>query len=518
MTRNKSKIKITSVIALVTLTLLFSISNSFAAITSSYVSYQVQPGDFLWLIGWKFEVSANSIMLANNLKTTTIYSGQILKIPSSTGFVREIPTSVKYIVKKGDTLYLIGQKFGVASAKIMEANKLNGTAINVSQELSVPLPPQKRYTVQSGDTLYLVAKKFGANVEGLQIVNKMNSVTLWVRQVLFVPDWGTATSQPTATNPTTTPVTTTTTTPVTDTSTTPTTGTTTTTPVPDTTTTPTTGNTTTPVTEPTQTPVTEPTQTPVTDTTDTSNNNTQPSADNTQSGGSSVSGTVSVPSLIPDLSQIDLSKPLPAIGQWGNIPQGVVLYHVVQGDTIWSVSQKYHTTMDAIIKTNHLHGEYLQINQTLFVPENSTQPATIQNPTGSQKDGFGELMDWEYASWIFDTDNMATITDLLTGKSFNIKRYGGSNHSDSEPLTAADTATMKDIYGGQWSWTPRAVLVTVGDKVLAASMAGMPHSYDSIPDNDFAGHFDLYFLNSRTHYDNTLVEGHQRMVLKAAGY
>lgn len=452
MTSIKGKTKFIIVTLLVTLTLLSSVSTTFAATTSSYISYQVQPGDFLWLIGWKFEVSANSIMLANNLNSTTIYPGQVLKIPSSTGFVRDIPNSVKYTVKKGDTLYLIGQKFGVTAAKIMEVNQLNGTAININQELNIPLPPQERYTVQSGDTLYLIAKKFGANIEGLQVVNKMNSATLWVRQVLFVP--APPSTQPTTDNPQ-----------------------------------PSTGST-----------------------------NSQPPVGNTQSGTTPVSDNGSVTTVIPDLNQIDFSKPLPAVGQWGSITQGVVLYHVLQGETIWSLSQKFHTTMDAIIKTNHLHVEYLQINQPVFIPQNSTQPVTIQNPTGSKKDGFGELMDWEYASWIFDTGNTAVVTDVATGKSFQIKRYGGSNHSDSEPMTAADTAIMKDIYGGQWNWTPRAVLVTVGSKVLAASMAGMPHSFDSIPDNDFAGHFDLYFLNSRTHYDNSLDEGHQRMVLKAAGY
>ncbi|MCL4439546.1 MAG: glycosyl hydrolase, partial [Firmicutes bacterium] len=89
--------------------------------------------------------------------------------------------------------------------------------------------------------------------------------------------------------------------------------------------------------------------------------------------------------------------------------------------------------------------------------------------------------------------------------------------ADNEPLTTADTAVMKEIFGGEWSWDRRAVLVYVDGQVIAGSMAGMPHSIKTIYDNDFPGHFDLHFLNSRTHFDNSIDPEHQKMVQKAAG-
>lgn len=58
---------------------------------------------------------------------------------------------------------------------------------------------------------------------------------------------------------------------------------------------------------------------------------------------------------------------------------------------------------------------------------------------------------------------------------------------------------MKQIFNGRWSWDTRAILLQVGDRILAASMAGQPHSVETIPDNNFPGHFDVYFWNSTTH-------------------
>jgi len=453
MTGNCRLSKIILVTLLVTISLFHFVPSAEANDNSGDLYYQVQPGDFLWLMGWKFETPSGEIMSLNGLATTQIYPGQILRIPQSKGFVRDLPKTVSYTVKQGDTLYLIGLKFGVGFAQIKLASGLTSDSLWIGQVLTVPLKPQQRYFVQQGDTLYIAGQKFKAGVEALSIVNKMNSTMLWVGQVLFVP----GADQPVPPVPEPTP------------------------PYPEP------GP---PVAEPVP-PVPEPT----------------PPAENP-----------TPPDIIPPISDIDFTKPLPAVGRWGAIPSGIVLHHIRPGETLWLLTQRYHTTADAIIRTNHLQSDMLQVNQPLFIPENSAQSLVIPYPTGIQKEGFGELMDWEYASWIMDTHSTATIKDILTGKSFKIRRYGGSNHLDAEPLTANDTAIMKDIYGGQWSWVTRAVLVYVNGKALAASMAGMPHTYDSIPDNNFSGHFDLHFLNSTTHSGNALNPEHQKMVLKAAGY
>lgn len=425
----------TTRISLLVTVFLFVFMYSLPAFAGTWYYYQVQPGDSLWLIGWRFETTANAISSANGLATTQIYPGQGLKIPLSTGYIRVMPQGYK------------------------------------------------RYTVEAGDTFYLISKKFQTSIEALTTVNRMTTQSLWVGQVLFVPDNGTSSTTPDAgTQPP---------------------GGSTQTPGSDTQT-PGTG---------TQPPVTDP-QIPGTGTEQPDNNSQTSDNDNSQLPDSSQQpGNV-----LPPVGSIDYTKPLPVIGQWGESPAGVTLYHVVQGDNLWSISQRFGTTIDSIKKTNHLVSDLIQVNQPLFITKNSIQPVVIPYPAGLQKAGYGELLDWEYASWIVDTQSIFTIRHLATGKSFKAKRYGGSNHLDAEPLTAVDTATMKEIFEGQWTWNSQPVLIQSGEKVLAASMTGMPHSFDSIPDNNFAGHFDLYFLNSRTHYNNTLVPAHQQTVLKAAGY
>ncbi len=405
--------KIIIVTLLVTISLFLFISAALAADDPDFVYYQVQAGDSLWLIGWKFETTADAIKSINNLSSTQIMPGQVLKIPKSTGFVRDLPTSVNYQVKSGDSLYLIGEKFGISVAELQKVNSLTGSAIYVGQVLTVPLPAQSRYTVQNGDSLFLLAEKFNTTMEALRIINRMNSNLLWIGQVLFVPSSG-----------------------------------------------------------------------------------TQP----TDNGGG------------------DPPAPIPPVGgQWGEIPLGVILYHVQAGENLWTIAKRYNTKEPAIAVTNHLHTDLVMLNQPMFIPQNSNKSVTIPYPSAYKKDGFGELLDWEYASWVLDTYNTATLQDLNTGRTFKVRRLGGSNHADMEPLTAADTAVMKDIYGGQWSWLTRAVLVFVDGKVIAGSMAGMPHSIKTIQDNNFPGHFDLHFLNSRTHHDNSIDPEHQKMVQKAAG-
>ncbi|MBE5787440.1 MAG: hypothetical protein E7324_07875 [Clostridiales bacterium] len=107
------------------------------------------------------------------------------------------------------------------------------------------------------------------------------------------------------------------------------------------------------------------------------------------------------------------------------------------------------------------------------------------------------------------------VKDVLTGKVFKVRRWAGANHIDAEPLTASDTATMKAIYGGSWSWSRRAILVKYNGHVYAASMNGMPHGTTTISNNNFNGHFCIHFYNSRTHETNRVDAAHQNAVARA---
>ena len=86
---------------------------------------------------------------------------------------------------------------------------------------------------------------------------------------------------------------------------------------------------------------------------------------------------------------------------------------------------------------------------------------------------------------------------------------------DAEPLSSGDAATLKEIGGGSYSWRRRAILVKYNGHVYAASMNTMPHGEDSIPGNDFDGHFCIHFYKSKTHETNRVDGDHQRAVTRA---
>lgn len=191
-------------------------------------------------------------------------------------------------------------------------------------------------------------------------------------------------------------------------------------------------------------------------------------------------------------------------------------YTIQKGDTLWSIAQKNSVSVDKLIEVNKISGNIIYPGQTLIITSisnNNTSEASRGNEVT-----YGEFSDWwTVASKIYARGDIATVTDLATGKSFKVKRLGGTNHADSEPLTVQDTAIMKEIYGGSWSWVRRAIIVTVDGHRIAASMNGMPHSVQNISNNNFPGHFCIHFLNSRTHGSNRVDEGHQAAVKQAAG-
>ncbi|WP_366924148.1 LysM peptidoglycan-binding domain-containing protein [Metallumcola ferriviriculae] len=186
---------------------------------------------------------------------------------------------------------------------------------------------------------------------------------------------------------------------------------------------------------------------------------------------------------------------------------------VARGDTLWLLSQRYGTTVSAIMAANGMNGSIIYIGQTLAIPA----AGEVKMPTPSRGGNrSADLVSWDQAKEIFAMYDYAVVTDVATGIAFKVQRRGGSLHADSQPLTAVDTAKMKQIYG-EWSWARRAITVTVDGRTMAASMNGMPHGDGAIKDNNFPGHFCIHFLGSRTHGTKSLDPAHQQAVRVAAG-
>ena len=107
------------------------------------------------------------------------------------------------------------------------------------------------------------------------------------------------------------------------------------------------------------------------------------------------------------------------------------------------------------------------------------------------------------------------VKDVRTGYVFTAKRQGGSYHLDAEPLTAADTAIMRKIYGGEFNYRRRPMLVLYNGRVYACSIYGEEHGDDTIASNDFDGQFCLHFYGSKTHGTDRVDEDHQKCEAQA---
>ena len=146
--------------------------------------YTVKKGDSLWLIANKNGVSVNDVKNANNLTSNTLQIGQILIIPDKKTSTKEIT----YVVKKGDSLWLIANKYDTTVKKIKSANNLTSNTLQIGQVLTIPSSTEFfTYTVKKGDSLWLIAKNYNTTVDNIKKLNNLTSNTLQINQKLILP-------------------------------------------------------------------------------------------------------------------------------------------------------------------------------------------------------------------------------------------------------------------------------------------------------------------------------------------
>lgn len=141
--------------------------------------------------------------------------------------------------------------------------------------------------------------------------------------------------------------------------------------------------------------------------------------------------------------------------------------------------------------------------------------------TATPASGTPKEMDWfsSRIQSIFAKGTTAVVTDVKSGISWKVKRSGGYNHADVQPLTAADTAAMKKACGSDFgTWHRRAITVSINGQKYAASMNCMPHGNGNITDNNFDGHHCIHFTNSRTHETNKVDSDHQAAIKYALAH
>jgi murein DD-endopeptidase MepM/ murein hydrolase activator NlpD len=219
-------------IILVTLLLLFIFSIPFYSFADGnndeFIIHKVTRGETLWSISKQYNTPLEPILAVNNIKDKdTLSIGQIIKILQGN---LPAPDSTMHIVKKGDTLWTIAQRYNLTVNSILANNNIsNSELISIGQEMKIPLhkgtvaetnivnqavidkknnninnninQPEKAepfvYTVKAGDNLWNISRKYGVSVEVIIDVNNLSDKDLLsLGQKIEIPAIGGGVSNP----------------------------------------------------------------------------------------------------------------------------------------------------------------------------------------------------------------------------------------------------------------------------------------------------------------------------------
>ncbi len=165
----------------------------------------VKKGETLSVIARKYHVGVKQLKSWNNLKSDNLRIGQKLIVYSSGAPmaqagnpkpVERSTTQTVHVVKSGETLGKIAQKYKCSVTDLKKWNNLKSNTIKIGQKLKV-YPPEKQstssqntasgntvYTVKSGDNLTKIAKQYNVSVDYIKKKNNLKSNDLKVGQKL----------------------------------------------------------------------------------------------------------------------------------------------------------------------------------------------------------------------------------------------------------------------------------------------------------------------------------------------
>lgn len=181
----------------------------------TYIKHRVKKGETVFSIARKYKVSVSSIRSLNNLSPKKkLIQGRRLIIPVASAkehakataakkkFQKEITSTGRYKVERGDTLFTIARRFSVSVSELKALNNLASGQIYAGQRLKIPqnetgknlaksaqksrinkktlsatdinkMGPDK-YIVTKNDNLYSIAKKNNTNVARIMELNGLS--------------------------------------------------------------------------------------------------------------------------------------------------------------------------------------------------------------------------------------------------------------------------------------------------------------------------------------------------------
>lgn len=149
--------------------------------SNKYDTYIVEKGDSLYKIANEYDTTVTELMEINNLSSNLLSIGQKLLVPK-----KESSNEFEYIVKAGDSLYSIANKYNTTVDKIKNLNNLSNNLLSIGQIIKLPTQENNTYIVKSGDNLYSIANKYNTTVDEIKKKNNLTSNLLTIGQILII--------------------------------------------------------------------------------------------------------------------------------------------------------------------------------------------------------------------------------------------------------------------------------------------------------------------------------------------
>lgn len=149
--------------------------------------HKVKSGESLSVIAQRYERTSKQFKAYNHLSSSTLLVGQRLKIPTSDYEPPVIPSL--HIVKSGQSLSVIAQKYGASVKQLKLFNHLRSSTLFIGQKLKIPTQKiaKTEHKVRSGESLSVIAQRYGTTTSAIISSNNLRSKSLAVGQVLTIP-------------------------------------------------------------------------------------------------------------------------------------------------------------------------------------------------------------------------------------------------------------------------------------------------------------------------------------------
>lgn len=205
-----------------------------SASTGNIIEHTIKPKENLNMLAEKYGTTINEIKALNNLNSSNLSIGQVLKIPAKNGeqTATAAPatppaknntethqantssadqTMIEHTVAQKEFLGKIAEKYGTTVEEVKKANNLSGNNLRIGQKLKIPATknidenkvvaateekPTKdnkstdvagTHTVLRNETIFTIAKQYGITAYQIRKLNDLPDNAITIGQVLKVP-------------------------------------------------------------------------------------------------------------------------------------------------------------------------------------------------------------------------------------------------------------------------------------------------------------------------------------------